>query len=331
VTARPNPERPGDILPDAMEFAGWPPFGTSTVRLRIGPFVVELSGLDAAAVSALGSLHEHAEGDEAPGADAEVFLRVEFCRSDRPHYLEMDRGSGEPMRLQTWSEDGGALVMASHRFALLADAEAERGLACLCPQADAAEFGRSLQNCLRTALAWRLARTGKGLLLHAASVVEGEQAVLFLGPSGAGKTTAARNSAPRPVLGDDVTILLAPDERHEGWTACDSPLFADHEFPGRHRAPKRCSVGLCCSLRKSESAGTEDLTGARATVVVAAHAPFLLTSNSVFDVSAPAAALARAVPAVLLSLADSPAFWPVLTNRLKEGSRPAFPSTPSGA
>lgn len=51
----------------------------------------------------------------------------------------------------------------------------------------------------------------RGLLLHAAGVVLGESALLFVGPCGAGKSTAARLSRGRLLSDDLVTVTGATD------------------------------------------------------------------------------------------------------------------------
>ena len=48
---------------------------------------------------------------------------------------------------------------------------------------------------------------GNGMLLHAAAVVKDRRAFLFLGSSGAGKSTAASLSAKHKVIGDDVIAI----------------------------------------------------------------------------------------------------------------------------
>lgn len=48
---------------------------------------------------------------------------------------------------------------------------------------------------------------GWGLLIHSSCVVEGGKAYLFSGYSGAGKSTVAKLSMPRPLLSDEATIV----------------------------------------------------------------------------------------------------------------------------
>ena len=64
------------------------------------------------------------------------------------------------------------------------------------------------ENYFRVVVAYRLLELG-GVLLHSSAAVFADKAHLFLGPSGAGKTTAARMSRDRglPVLSDDINAL----------------------------------------------------------------------------------------------------------------------------
>ncbi|HEX6306199.1 MAG TPA: hypothetical protein VFZ76_18510 [Anaerolineales bacterium] len=73
-----------------------------------------------------------------------------------------------------------------------------------------------------------LAFDNQGLLFHAAGIVRADQAYLFFGHSGAGKTTAARVSAGHLVLNDDL-VLLIPEEAGDGsntaWMVYGTPFW----------------------------------------------------------------------------------------------------------
>ena len=53
MSGRPSPERPGDQVPEPVEFAGWPPLGARSARLAAGPVDVGLSRLDQDALDSL--------------------------------------------------------------------------------------------------------------------------------------------------------------------------------------------------------------------------------------------------------------------------------------
>lgn len=64
-----------------------------------------------------------------------------------------------------------------------------------------------VENFLRVIFAW-LCLKHQGLLLHGAGLVRNQQGYVFFGPSGAGKTTTTRLSAPvADILSDDLVIL----------------------------------------------------------------------------------------------------------------------------
>jgi hypothetical protein len=74
---------------------------------------------------------------------------------------------------------------------------------------EGARFPGIFENFLRVLVAYRLLELG-GAVLHSAGVADGGGVFLFLGPSGAGKTTLSRMSEERgrAVLSDDLNALL---------------------------------------------------------------------------------------------------------------------------
>lgn len=63
-----------------------------------------------------------------------------------------------------------------------------------------------------------------GILLHSSCVLENDGAHIFTGHSGAGKSTAAKLSAPRPLLSDEATIIKIDKDRILGY---DSPFRSE--------------------------------------------------------------------------------------------------------
>ncbi len=63
-----------------------------------------------------------------------------------------------------------------------------------------------------------------GLLIHSSCVIEGGNAYIFSGRSGAGKSTIARLSHPRPLLSDEATIVKVTGDEV---TVYDSPFRSD--------------------------------------------------------------------------------------------------------
>lgn len=68
-----------------------------------------------------------------------------------------------------------------------------------------------------------------GLLLHSSCVIDGDKAHIFAGHSGAGKSTAARLSAPRELLSDEATLIKVSDRSIRIY---DSPFRSELETVG---------------------------------------------------------------------------------------------------
>lgn len=65
---------------------------------------------------------------------------------------------------------------------------------------------------------------GWGLMIHSSCVIEDGKAYLFAGQSGAGKSTVAKLSAPRPLLSDEASLVkITPD----GMFVYDSPFRSE--------------------------------------------------------------------------------------------------------
>ncbi|MGN7455620.1 hypothetical protein ACTHPH_12505 [Paenibacillus pasadenensis] len=99
--------------------------------------------------------------------------------------------------------------------------------------------------------AWLIHRR-EGLLVHSSCVVDGGKAWMFVGHSGAGKSTAAELSAPRPILSDEATLLLL--DADGGVTIHDSPLRSENEERGEADA---CPLGGIHFLVQAEEVRRE--------------------------------------------------------------------------
>jgi hypothetical protein len=77
-----------------------------------------------------------------------------------------------------------------------------------------------------------IVHSGWGLLIHSSCAVDGDEAVLFSGRSGAGKSTAARLSAPRTLLSDEASIVrICPN----AVDVFDSPFRSETKVGGFRR------------------------------------------------------------------------------------------------
>ncbi|MGG1629476.1 hypothetical protein [Rossellomorea sp. NRS-1567] len=80
-----------------------------------------------------------------------------------------------------------------------------------------------------------------GLLLHSSCVIDGHKAHIFAGHSGAGKSTAARLSAPRELLSDEATLIKITDR---SILIYDSPFRSELETVGHKENAPLSSIQL---------------------------------------------------------------------------------------
>jgi hypothetical protein len=80
-----------------------------------------------------------------------------------------------------------------------------------------------------------------GLLLHSSCVIEGTKAHVFAGHSGAGKSTAAKLSAPRELLSDEATLLKV---NNDGVTIYHSPFRSELETRSDKKVVPLSSIQL---------------------------------------------------------------------------------------
>lgn len=130
-------------------------------------------------------------------------------------------------------------------------------------------FAGVVENVLRVVAAYRLLETG-GVLLHSAGVVDAGSAWVFVGRSGAGKTTLAGLSlaAGRSVLSDDLNAVVPGD---------GGPRVAPVPFAGDHRGPATDPVPLAalCRLVQGPRTLLEPMSRAEASGTLLAAAPFV--------------------------------------------------------
>jgi len=170
-------------------------------------------------------------------------------------------------------------------------------------------FPGIFENVLRIAVAYRLLDAG-GLVVHSAGVADGESAYLFLGRSGAGKTTLSRLSeaAGRTVLSDDLNALLP---------GADGPRVAKLPFTGdvgdRRRGAPALPLARLLRLEKGAADELRPLSKAGAAAQLVACAPFVnVDPHRRERVAAIAEALAAAAPAGVLAFSLAGGFWSIL-------------------
>jgi hypothetical protein len=176
-------------------------------------------------------------------------------------------------------------------------------------------FLQAIENVLRLFLAYRVFDQG-GLVLHSSAAIAEDKAFLFVGRSGAGKSTAARLSleAGYGVLSDDLNAI---EHRAGAFTLRALPFTGDLA-PSATR-PGSFAIERLCRLEHSPSHQTTPLSRAERVALLVACAPFL---NADPERSAAllerAAALAEALPACTLRFRPDAGFWGVLVESSAE-------------
>ena len=175
-------------------------------------------------------------------------------------------------------------------------------------------FTDAFENLFRVLVAYRLLDQD-GLLLHSAGAVLGERgARLFIGPSGAGKTTIARLclEAGGRVLSDDLNAV----------TAIGSvPMVERVPFAGDLRAASRCKsqaaerqeLQALYRLRQGTGACFQPLSPASAVATIMASCPFVNTDRHRLEqLSVSVERLVNRVPVGTLTFARDRGFIAVL-------------------
>lgn len=165
-------------------------------------------------------------------------------------------------------------------------------------------FHGALENFLRVLAAHVLVLEG-GVLLHSAAVLSSGEAHLFVGPSGAGKSTISRlaQAAGRSVVSDDLNVVT-PSFALGGssfFSEIGSRVEGMHPLRGIYRLEKGSEDAL-----RSMGQG-ETLASLIACAPFVNHSRFLahrLWSNL--------SALARRVPAHVLTFRREGTFWPLI-------------------
>ncbi|MEM7249121.1 MAG: hypothetical protein AAF533_27620 [Acidobacteriota bacterium] len=234
---------------------------------------------------------------------------------------------GQRLRVDVSRDDDGRHAL-SHDFACSLDQGGERATLSLA-ELDGQRRDDAIQNGLRVLCAWRLAETDTGLLLHAAAVTRAGVAELLLGASGVGKSTLARLAAPRPVLADDVVLVLRRDDG--GWSTAASPFFAEPSFPGRSRDGSALRCGRLLLLEQAARPCLSDVPVPLRAAAVAAHAPFLTGVGLEEAGLRLAKDLVTSIPSCRFAFAPDASAWSLLDpagtkNGSEEGSSDTLPT-----
>jgi hypothetical protein len=256
-----------------------------SLRLAVGPLRFEVACEDPGLAAALGRRYGPFRAGGPPDLSVAVAL-----------------GAPEPAPERV-AAAGPLAALAGPAMAARVDLAA--GRASLLARPAAAE--EAVEQLLRVACALLACDRG-GLLVHAAALASAGRAFLFLGPSGAGKTTVARNAAGRAVLNDDLALLWPAAG---GWDVFATPFSNPTQVPPAGPASARLAALL--HLVQAPELARTPLAPARAVAALAARAPIVGT-----DPARGIALLHRArticaiVPSATLQLRPDPDFWQLI-------------------
>jgi len=153
---------------------------------------------------------------------------------------------------------------------------------------------------------------GKGLVLHASSVERGHAAYVFIGRSGAGKSTVAgltRSAGEGEILSDELTFVGFGPQRGR-------PFIATLPFGQKHSVrveSRRTPVGGLFALRRSDQANVVPMTRAQQVSAVVRASAIGVRDASLTTLALDAATrLVEGVPVKVLEFRRSPEFWRVI-------------------
>lgn len=232
----------------------------------------------------------------APGAADAAALRIAV--SDLEDGVEP-----APARLPQIGLNGPRLTLNGPGLCASADLAAGKASAAVAgPQAEA------LLDYLARVLTALLLDQAGGLLLHGAGLVRAGRGLLLLGPSGTGKTTAARNAAGAIVLNDDLVALLPAADG--AWQLLATPFSNPTQV-----APVPGQAPLAGVLRLRQAAAPElrPLSRGQALAELAGAVPVLVADGGRLPaLMARLNGLVAVTPCAILGLRDRPDYWPVV-------------------
>lgn len=188
---------------------------------------------------------------------------------------------------------------------LSARADLRRGEAELRVDADGGDAAALVDYALRVLTALLVEARG-GLLLHGAGLVRGHAGLLLLGPSGTGKTTAARNAAGARVLNDDLVLLLPGTDG--GWQLHASPFSNPSQVPPA--GPGHAPLTAILRLRQAPVARLRPLSAAVALAELLAAVPVLVADpGRLPGLTRRLSTVLDRTPAAQLDLRADPSYW----------------------
>ena len=167
----------------------------------------------------------------------------------------------------------------------------------------------AMAQCNYLATAWHVARGG--LLIHSAAAARADSGFLFLGDSGAGKTTVSRisNAIGLSTLGDDLNFLLPTDNGHTAILA--APSLRMQTFGYESVQPSLRAIFSLCQDARDFLSPLTPLRTAELLVRASYQAPFVprLPEPGVRRAFRNACTIARDIPGYEMHFTEAPSFW----------------------
>ena len=250
-----------DLFPARRSGEAWGKYG-ATIDLIGGPYRV--SGLSERQLERV----EESYGELIPARGVRGRIELQVFRSADSDFLPLQE---VPATYQVDLDPSAAsLRLACHEFMARLDWVPQL-TACLWTSfEDGEDFDRVFANYFRTAVAYAVLESG-GALVHSAGLLDDQGAMLFVGHSGAGKSTITRlgHHEGLQVLSDDLNALCLED----GKLRLERLPFAG-EF--RTEGPYgRYPLSSVFRLNKGEQFSIQPIGQAEALAFVASCCPFV--------------------------------------------------------
>jgi len=147
----------------------------------------------------------------------------------------------------------------------------------------------------------------QGLLLHAASVVRDGRAYVFMGRSGAGKSTVASLAPAGSVLTDEISLLRCTAGK---WQAYGTPFWGKFRAEGQNRCAPLAGI---FSLVQAPRHRLESISGKQALAALLSNTLFFMAERKAREnLLGIFLELSQSVPVWRLEFQKNASFWDVL-------------------